>query len=258
MGILKKDKKKKPAAKKERADEAVAAEKDNSAQENVEKGESKSDSFSADLVAQAVATSNKFTHRMVLICVVLVLLMVGGYGAMAWQTSSRVSALNESMQATLSNVEALSDAVEKLTEGQKAFKEEQGTLREAINVTEVSINSMQEILPSAAAEKVSAETVKVVAQIQGLENALDSQGKDIGMVSNVVSNLGAQLEEFEERLENVQKLSSDVEALVVLEKEQYLKVLKRQADIQEKQTGSNPVKVPRDPNMVFYSIQSVD
>jgi flagellar basal body-associated protein FliL len=257
MGILKKDKKK-VAAKKKTSDEVITAGKDDSSQENIEKGAPNSDSFSAELIAEAVAKSNKFTHRIVLLCVVLILLIVGGYGAMAWQTSSRVSALNENIQATLSNVEALNEAVEKLTEGQGAFKAEQGILGDAVKKTEASINNMQEILPNAAAEKVSAETVKVVAQIQDLEVALDSQGKDIGLVSKVVGNLGAQLQEFEERLENVQKLSADVEALVVLEKQQYLNVLKRQADIQEKQTGPNPVKVPRDPNMVFYSIQSND
>jgi predicted nucleic acid-binding Zn-ribbon protein len=257
MGILKKDNKK-AAAKKKTSDEVATTGKDDSSQENMERGASSSDSFSAELVAEAVAKSNKFTHRIVLLCVVLILLIVGGYGAMAWQTSSRVSALNENIQATLSNVEALNEAVEKLTEGQGAFKEEQGILGDAVKKAEASINNMQEILPNAAAKKVSAETVKVVSQIQDLKVALDSQGKDIGLVSKVVGNLGAQLQEFEERLENVQRLSSDVEALVVLEKQQYLNVLKRQADIQEKQTGPNPVKVPRDPNMVFYSIQSGD
>ena len=42
----------------------------------------------------------------------------------------------------------------------------------------------------------------------------------------------------------------------ILEKENYLQVLERQADLQEKQSDRNPIKVPRDPNMVFYSISS--
>jgi len=44
--------------------------------------------------------------------------------------------------------------------------------------------------------------------------------------------------------------------LVTLEKAKYLSVLERQAALQEKQTGPMAVKVPRDPNLIFYSIQS--
>jgi len=68
--------------------------------------------------------------------------------------------------------------------------------------------------------------------------------------------LGSQLKNFENRLSNIQQLSDDVESLVILEKENYLQVLERQADLQEKQSDRNPIKVPRDPNMVFYSISS--
>jgi hypothetical protein len=57
-------------------------------------------------------------------------------------------------------------------------------------------------------------------------------------------------------LANLSALNADVSTLVTLEKAKYLSVLERQAALQEKQTGPMAVKVPRDPNLIFYSIQS--
>ena len=128
-------------------------------------------------------------------------------------------------------------------------------LAETVAKVELSVNDMQGKIP-ASAEKVSVETSKVVAKIKDFEKVLSNQGENIAGVSNVVTSLGSQLKKFEARLQNVQKLSSDVEALVTLEKEKYFSILERQADLQEKQSGPDPIKVPRDPNLVFYSIIS--
>jgi hypothetical protein len=66
--------------------------------------------------------------------------------------------------------------------------------------------------------------------------------------------LNTQLDAVEQQLSNAKELNVDVAALVTLEREKYLTVLKRQADLQERQSGLAPIKVPRDPNMIFYSI----
>jgi chromosome segregation ATPase len=175
---------------------------------------------------------------------------------MAWQTSGKVSSLNDNIQATLETVEELNLTITSLSTNQGEFKNQQSLLGEAVAKAEGSVIEMQEKLPNVAAQKVKLETDKVIFKIQELEKALKDQGSDLGRVSGVVSTLGSQLQNFENRLSNIQQLSEDVESLVILEKEKYLQVLERQADLQEKQSDRNPIKVPRDPNMVFYSISS--
>ena len=166
--------------------------------------------------------------------------------------------LDNNIQATLESIQALNETISKLSSNQGEFKDQQSLLGEAVAKAESSVTEMQEKLPAAAAERVSLETDKVVLQIKDLEKSLKSQGNSIVSVTSVVDKLGSQLRGFEDRLKNVQKLSADVEALVTLEKEKYLNVLTRQADLQEKQSGPDPIKVPRDPNMVFYSNESSD
>jgi DNA repair exonuclease SbcCD ATPase subunit len=258
MGILKKDAKKKPVkGKKEIPEEKTAeSETQNGSQDPADA--SGSDGTLGKLVAEAVSKSNKFTHRMLIGCVIFIVFLISGYGFLAWQTSSRVSGLDDNIQATLDSIQVLNETIAKLSSNQGEFKDQQSLLGEAVVKAELSVTEMQEKLPAAAAEKVSLETDKVVLQIRDLKKSLKNQEQSIASVSSVVSNLGSQLQVFEDRLQSVQKLSDDVQALVVLEKEKYLSVLERQADLQEKQSGSDPIKVPRDPNMVFYSIQSSD
>ena len=258
MGILKKDAKKKPAnGKKEIREEKTAeSETQNDSQDPADA--LGSDGTLGELVAEAVTKSNKFAHRMLTGCVIFIIFLMSGYGFLAWQTSSHVYDLDNNIQATLESIQALNETISKLSSNQGEFKDQQSLLGEAVAKAESSVTEMQEKLPAAAAERVSLETDKVVLQIKDLEKSLKSQGNSIVSVTSVVDKLGSQLRGFEDRLKNVQKLSADVEALVTLEKEKYLNVLTRQADLQEKQSGPDPIKVPRDPNMVFYSNESSD
>ena len=95
MGILKKDKKKKPSEKKQ----APKKGEESSSEEGNESQSDDSENAVARLVAEAVAVSNKFTHRMLIICVSFVVVLISSYGFMAWQTSGKVSSLNDNIQA---------------------------------------------------------------------------------------------------------------------------------------------------------------
>lgn len=254
MAILKKDKKK-PAKDKKTATADAAIVENNAGEREDGVGSAESSKAMAEMIAEVVAKSNKFTHRLMTFCTVFILILIGGYGFIAWQTSSSVSALDDNIQVTLESVKELNTAIDKLAESQGEFKIQQGLLAETVAKVELSVNDMQGKIP-ASAEKVSVETSKVVAKIKDFEKVMSNQGENIAGVSNVVTSLGSQLKKFEARLQNVQKLSSDVEALVTLEKEKYFSILERQADLQEKQSGPDPIKVPRDPNLVFYSIIS--
>ena len=107
-----------------------------------------------------------------------------------------------------------------------------------------------------AAQQVSKETNKVISQVRSLSQIVAKQGKDISRASETIEGLGAQLENFQNQLVEARKLNSDVQALVELEKAKYLEVLGRQADLQEMQKGPDPLEVPRDPNMIFFSRSS--
>tara|TARA_B110000967_G_C18901573_1_gene575762 strand:+ start:4824 stop:5600 length:777 start_codon:yes stop_codon:yes gene_type:complete len=258
MAILKKDAKKKPAKAKQAKAQEKNIENENQEDNKIPNNSSAPDVAVAEIVTEAVTSGNKFTNRIMIGCVVFMILVISIYGLMAWQTSTRVSKLDENIQTTLKVVQELNEAVAKLASSQGELTTQQNLLGEAVAKAESSVTQMENTIPDAAAEKVSIETDKVIVQIKDLEKSLKSQGNSIVSVTSVVDKLGSQLRGFEDRLKNVQKLSADVEALVTLEKEKYLNVLTRQADLQEKQSGPDPIKVPRDPNMVFYSNESSD
>ena len=88
----------------------------------------------------------------------------------------------------------------------------------------------------------------------------------IGLVKRVALHLKTRLPNFMELEELIQvgtigliearKLNDDVQALVDLEKAKYHEVLERQNDLLERQKGPDFVKVPRNPNMIFFSRSS--
>ena len=101
------------------------------------------------------------------------------------------------------------------------------------------------------------ETDKLILEVADLKQAVSEQGDGILNISVDVSTLTQQIMTVESQLlANLSALNADVSTLVTLEKAKYLSVLERQAELQEKQTGPMAVKVPRDPNLIFYSIQS--
>ena len=97
---------------------------------------------------------------------------------------------------------------------------------------------------------------EIKSQINQLENTLNKQNLTIANVTKSMVGLSSRIEKFEERLVDVKRLTEDVDALVTLEREDYLEVLKRQAILQEAQGGKQIVKVPRDPDLIFYSIKT--
>ena len=177
---------------------------------------------------------------------------------MAFQMTSKVQGLNENMQVTVQKVEELNKIIESLSSSQGEFTNQQQILGQAVVDAETSVTELKNELPGAAAQQVSKETNKVVSQVRSLSQIVAKQGKDISRASKTIEGLGAQLENFQNQLVEARMLNSDVQALVTLEKAKYLEVLERQADLQELQKGPDPLEVPRDPNLIFYSIQSAE
>ena len=250
MGIF--NRKKKDGSKEEKQDKKTDDKKEASAD-----SEKRAANINAAAVfSDSLKKSSKTTNLILLVSMLVFSLVIGGYGFMTLQMGSKIQGLNDNMQATVEKVDELNKIIETLTETQGEFTNQQEMLGQAVASAGTSVEALKVDMPDAAAKKVSKETDKVVAQVRSLSQIVSKQGKDITRASKIIEGLSGQLNSFESQLAESEKLNSDVEALVTLERAKYLEVLERQADLQEKQRGPAPIEVPRDPNLIFYSIQS--
>ena len=250
MGIF--NRKKKDGSKEEKQDKKTDDKKEASAD-----SEKRAANINAAAVfSDSLKKSSRTTNLMLLVSMLVFSLVIGGYGFMTLQMGSKIQGLSDSMKATVDKVDELNKIIETLTETQGEFTNQQEMLGQAVASAGTSVEALKTDMPDAAAKKVSKETDKVVSQVRSLSQIVSKQGKDITRASKVIEGLSGQLNSFESQLAESEKLNSDVEALVTLERAKYLEVLERQADLQEKQRGPAPIEVPRDPNLIFYSIQS--
>ena len=257
MGIF--NRKKKDGSKEEKrdnkADDKVAS------SDSEKSGDEQSERRAANINAAAVFTdslkkSSRTTNLMLLVSMLVFSLVIGGYGFMTLQMGSKIQGLNDNMQATVEKVDELNKIIDTLTKTQGEFTNQQEMLGQVVANAGTSVEALKTDMPDAAAKKVSKETDKVVSQVRSLSQIVSKQGKDITRASKIIEGLSGQLNSFESQIAESEKLNSDVKALVTLERARYLEVLERQADLQEKQRGPAPIEVPRDPNLIFYSIQS--
>ena len=250
MGIF--NRKKKDGSKEEKQDKKTDDKKEASAD-----SEKRAANINAAAVfSDSLKKSSRTTNLILLVSMLVFSLVIGGYGFMTLQMGSKIQGLNDNMQATVEKVDELNEIIETLTETQGEFTNQQEMLGQAVASAGTSVEALKIDMPDAAAKKVSKETDKVVSQVRSLSQIVSKQGKDITRASKIIEGLSGQLNSFESQLAESEKLNSDVEALVTLERAKYLEVLERQADLQEKQRGPAPIEVPRDPNLIFYSIQS--
>ena len=250
MGIF--NRKKKDGPKEEKQDKKTDDKKEASAD-----SEKRAANINAAAVfSDSLKKSSRTTNLMLLVSMLVFSLVIGGYGFMTLQMGSKIQGLSDSMKATVDKVDELNKIIDTLTENQGEFTNQQEMLGQAVASAGTSVEALKTDMPDAAAKKVSKETDKVVSQVRSLSQIVSKQGKDITRASKIIEGLSGQLNSFESQLAESEKLNSDVEALVTLERAKYLEVLERQADLQEKQRGPAPIEVPRDPNLIFYSIQS--
>ena len=250
MGIF--NRKKKDGSKEEKQDKKTDDKKEASAD-----SEKRAANINAAAVfSDSLKKSSRTTNLILLVSMLVFSLVIGGYGFMTLQMGSKIQGLSDSMKATVDKVDELNKIIETLTETQGEFTNQQEMLGQAVASAGTSVEALKTDMPDAAAKKVSKETDKVVSQVRSLSQIVSKQGKDITRASKIIEGLSGQLNSFESQLAESEKLNSDVEALVTLERAKYLEVLERQADLQEKQRGPAPIEVPRDPNLIFYSIQS--
>lgn len=216
-------------------------------------------------VNELVAASNKgaeLSTRILLGAVVSLLVAVGLIGFMAVELSARVNQVDNMMVALSKRVVKMNSALEtfeqinfsinQLATKQAQFSNSQMLLAQAVTRAEQATANLNKDVPAATAKSVSAETDKVALQIDKLNSALIAQGKQVKAVSGTVQKLGAQLKTLDGRMDNVAALNEDVEALVTLEREKYLEVLQRQAELQKMALATQEPEEEVAPSIVVY------
>ncbi len=140
---------------------------------------------------------------------------------------------------------------------QAQFAENQTVLAKAVSNAEAATKSLNTEVPDAAAKRVSAQTNVLAGQVKSLKSALVAQGAQLDKVSSSVVALGSQLKSFEGQVNNVSKLNKDVEALITLEREKYLDLLRRQVELEEsRQPVEEELEEEIDTSVIVYPFVS--
>jgi DNA repair exonuclease SbcCD ATPase subunit len=124
-------------------------------------------------------------------------------------------------------------SINQLAIKQAQFASNQKLLVQAVTSAEAATKNLNVQVPDAAAKSVGVQTNKLAVQVKSLKSTLSSQGAQLDKVASSVVALGSQLKSFESQVDNVSKLNADVEALITLERDKYLDLLRRQVELEE-------------------------
>jgi len=216
----------------------------------------------------AVSRGNaQLSGRVLIGSVAALLVALGLFSFMAFQLSDRVTKVDAmivavskrvvEMNSALSTFEAIDGTIGELAVQQQKFAANQLALAKAINETQIAARDLKGELPSATAEAVAEQTNTLTQQIAALEQSLDSQIGASSNVSAAVTKLGKRIGTLEGKLQNINQLNADLEALIKLERDNYLQVLRRQADLEAaRQRSEQGGTVIADPTIVVYPIHA--
>ncbi len=194
-------------------------------------------------LVDASAKSATLSARILLGSVSALLVAIGLFVFMSFQLSDRVAQVDGmmvaiskrvvQMNAGLTNFEKMNYSINQLAIKQAQFASNQKLLVQAVTNAEAATKNLNVQVPDAAAKSVGVETNKLAVQVKSLKSTLSSQGAQLDKVASSVVALGSQLKSFEGHVDNVSKLNADVEALITLERDKYLDLLRRQVEIEE-------------------------
>jgi hypothetical protein len=192
------------------------------------------------------------------------------YGFVAFQLAARVTQVDSMLVAVSKRVVQMNSALEtfeqlrfsmnKLSASQAQFSERQMLLVEAVSRTEVSARALATEVPDLAAQQVGLKTDEIVSQVSSLGKDLEGQGAIVAKLSGTVSAMGEQVKSLQSQVGNVKQLNADVEALIALERENYLEVLQRQVDLEEARQAEGKAVEPEPepvPSVVVFPFISV-
>ena len=218
-------------------------------------------------LVDASAKSASLSGRVLLGSVSALLVAIGLFVFMSFQLSDRVAQVDGMMLAIskrvvqmnsgLENFEKMNYSINQLAIKQAQFADNQTLLVQAVSDAEAATKNLNTEVPDAAAKSVSAQTSVLAGQVKSLKSALVAQGAQLDKVSSSVVALGSQLKSFEGQVDNVSKLNADVEALITLERDKYLDLLRRQVELEEsRQPVEEELEEEIDNSIVVYPFVS--
>ena len=178
------------------------------------------------------------TGGLMLICLIFFLVM-------GVRMNSRINQLDTMMLAVgkrvvdlnvgLESLDVINRSIESLTAQQFEQAKNQGQIETRISDALKKSETMVQTVPGETAKQVAATSDNLLKQVQAINGRLQSQ-------AGAVQSLGNEVKALKGAVGNVEKLNSDVQALVTLQKERYLETL------QKNNTNTNtnrPVQFPR-------------
>jgi methyl-accepting chemotaxis protein len=201
-------------------------------------------SKSAEAAAAASSNMNKATSEFKALTEVghkKALILLGGTGAlmlfclifflvMGVRMNSRINQLDTMMMAVgkrvvdlnagLESLDVINRSIESLSALQTEQVKAQGLLENRINDALKKSETMVQTVPGETAKQVAASSDNLLKQVQAINSRMQSQ-------ANAVQNLGNEVKALKGAVGNVDKLNSDVQALVTLQKERYLETLQK-------------------------------
>lgn len=219
-----------------------------------------------DLVTASYKNS-QVSGRVLMGSVAALLVALGLFTFMSFQLSDRVSKVDAmivavskrviDMNSALASFERLNMSIAELAVEQEKFATNQVALAKAVAETQKTSQELRDQVPKVTAETVGEKTENVVSKISALDKSLQKQSRESAKVSGSVANVSKRLKTLEEKLKKVDRLNADVEALIKLERNNYLEVLRRQADLEEaRQRSEESSTVIADPTIVVYPIHN--
>jgi uncharacterized phage infection (PIP) family protein YhgE len=222
----------------------------------------------AEALNDASEKSAVLASRVMIGAVSALVISVFLYGFIAFQLASRVTQVDSmlvavskrivQMNSALNTFEQLRSSIGQLAVTQAQFSDRQMLLIEAVSRSEVSTRSLVKEVPDLAAQQVGLKTDQIATQVSSLSDDLAGQSTIVSTLSKSVGALGQQMKSLDAQVSNVKKLNADVEALIALERENYLDVLQRQVAVEEaRQAEGKPVEPEPAPSVVVYPYISI-
>ena len=182
------------------------------------------------------------TGGLMVICLIFFLVM-------GVRMNSRINQLDTMMLAVgkrvvdlnvgLESLNVMNRSIEGLTAQQVEQAKNQGQIETRISDALKKSETMVQTVPGETAKQVAATSDNLLKQVQAINGRLQSQ-------AGAVQSLGNEVKALKGAVGNVDKLNSDVQALVTLQKERYLETLqKNNANANANANTNRPVQFPR-------------
>ena len=178
------------------------------------------------------------TGGLMVICLIFFLVM-------GVRMNSRINQLDTMMLAVgkrvvdlnvgLESLDVINRSIESLTAQQVEQAKTQGQIETRISDALKKSETMVQTVPGETAKQVAATSDNLLKQVQAINGRLQSQ-------AGAVQSLGNEVKALKGAVGNVDKLNSDVQALVTLQKERYLETLQKN---NANANTNRPVQFPR-------------